>query len=514
MAQLTPGFKRLLNIIMVIFVVCGIFFGVKYGIGKISPSKNTNLSSVGDGTLSKEEKNEVIKVGVVGFSGYSPIYYMNYNPETGSGAKANKNSRAYKEYGLLIELKEMNDPNVSIEAWKSDKLDVHWWTIDSFAYIANSLKEYEPKVFMNVDKSRGVDACVAVPGIKRINDLRGKRVAYQPMSPSETFLAWMLKSANMTMSDITPHKTADFIEAATLFNSGAVDACITWFPYEQNCLKSVNGSTILCSSKQAPNLIADIMFAKKGYLELNQSKMQKLYECWMTGSAELNSSKENMNKAAEIMVKSIETSLPIETWNEGLANVRFCTAGDNRQFFGLEQNVSSLSGEKIYNTTAQTITPTPIGWSNITTFMVVKNSELSGGIHSAESNMKFTQASQADINKSEMSTKQITINFQFGSSKLTEDAMQIIDSQFVDLARAFSSMRIQVEGNTDSIGDINGNIRLSKMRAQAVVNYLVDRYQFDRNRFIVIGNGPNNPIADNTTEYGRAANRRTEFKLK
>lgn len=514
MAQLTPGFKRLLNIFLVIIVVCVLFFGIKYGVSKISRSGSVNISSVGDGSLSKDEKEQAIKIAVVGFSGYSPIYYMNVDPATGNGAKANKNSRAYKEFGLLVELKEMNDPTVSIDAWKSDKVDVHWWTIDSFPYMANSLKEYNPKVFMNVDKSRGVDACVVAPGIKKISDLRGKTIAYQPMSPSETFLMWMLKSANMTKADIVPKETGDFIEAATMFKSGAVDACVTWFPYDQSCLNSVNGSSILCSSKQAPNLIADVMFAKQEYIDNNQDKLQKLYDCWMTGSAELNSSKENLNKAAEIMIKSVETSDPLETWKVGLSNVRFCTAGDNKQFFGLEQNISNLSGEKIYNSTAQNISPTPIGWSNIATSLIVKNSNLSSGAHAAEGGFTFTQATQTDINKQEMSTKQVTINFPFASAVLSEDAMQVIDSQFVDLARAFSSMRIQVEGNTDSIGNADGNVRLSKMRAQSVVNYLINKYQFDRNRFIVIGNGSNNPIADNSTETGRAANRRTEFKLK
>jgi len=46
-----------------------------------------------------------------------------------------------------------------------------------------------------------------------------------------------------------------------------------------------------------------------------------------------------------------------------------------------------------------------------------------------------------------------------------------------------------------------------------VVNFLVKEYRFDKNRFIVVGNGSTKPVADNATADGRAKNRRTDFEL-
>jgi len=57
------------------------------------------------------------------------------------------------------------------------------------------------------------------------------------------------------------------------------------------------------------------------------------------------------------------------------------------------------------------------------------------------------------------------------------------------------------------------NINLSRSRAQSVATYLVSTYGFDPNRFIVDGKGPDLPVADNTTESGRAQNRRVEFQI-
>jgi NitT/TauT family transport system substrate-binding protein len=46
-----------------------------------------------------------------------------------------------------------------------------------------------------------------------------------------------------------------------------------------------------------------------------------------------------------------------------------------------------------------------------------------------------------------------------------------------------------------------------------VADYLITQHGFDPNRFVVIGNGQDKPIEDNTSEEGRAKNRRTDFEL-
>lgn len=512
MSQLTPGFKRLSRISVVIIIVVGLFFGIQ---ALTNGKSKGGFGSIGDGTLTSQEKDDVIKCAFVGFSGYGPLYYMNVDPSTGRADKANKNCRAYKDFGLLIEIKEMNDPSTSIEAWKSDKVDVHWWTADSFAPMAAQLIEYKPKIFINVDKSRGADVAVGKPGIKTISDLRGKTVAYQPDSPSQTFLTWMLKSANMSLSDIKAKQTSSAEEAATLFkSSNDIQACITWSPYDEGCMSTISGSSRICTTKQAPDLIADIMFAKEEFLNENEEKMQKFYDCWTTGAAEINADVSLKDKVADILLKTSPTQQSLSDWRSGIDNVRYCTNGDNRVFFSIDQNLSGLSGEKIYTATASTLNQKAPGWTEVSTTMFVKLSQLTGGIHVPEGKVSFTQATQADINKTEMSSKNVIINFSPGSAALSDEAKSIIDYQFVDLAKAFSSMRIQLEGNTSTDGDYNVNMRLSKMRAQAVAEYLISRYGFDRNRFIIIGNGEDNPVASNDTEDGKAQNRRTEFKLK
>lgn len=67
-----------------------------------------------------------------------------------------------------------------------------------------------------------------------------------------------------------------------------------------------------------------------------------------------------------------------------------------------------------------------------------------------------------------------------------------------------------IEGHTDNVGDAEYNMKLSKLRAESVVNYLVDKLGIDRSRLSAVGFGASRPIADNATDAGKQANRRMD----
>lgn len=75
------------------------------------------------------------------------------------------------------------------------------------------------------------------------------------------------------------------------------------------------------------------------------------------------------------------------------------------------------------------------------------------------------------------------------------------------------TIRVEIQGHTDSQGSDEYNLRLSDGRANAVVNYLVQNFGIDRNRLVARGYGESMPVADNSTPDGRALNRRVEFVI-
>jgi OOP family OmpA-OmpF porin len=70
-----------------------------------------------------------------------------------------------------------------------------------------------------------------------------------------------------------------------------------------------------------------------------------------------------------------------------------------------------------------------------------------------------------------------------------------------------------VEGHTDNVGSPAANMKLSQMRAESVVNYLVDKFGIDRSRLNAKGFGQTRRIAYNGTTEGRAKNRRVNVIL-
>ncbi|GAB1581645.1 OmpA family protein [Phyllobacterium phragmitis] len=78
--------------------------------------------------------------------------------------------------------------------------------------------------------------------------------------------------------------------------------------------------------------------------------------------------------------------------------------------------------------------------------------------------------------------------------------------------RKFNQSLVDIYGHTDSTGSASYNMQLSQRRAQSVANYL-GAQGIDQRRFAVVGYGDTQPVASNSTEAGRAQNRRVEIQI-
>ena len=82
----------------------------------------------------------------------------------------------------------------------------------------------------------------------------------------------------------------------------------------------------------------------------------------------------------------------------------------------------------------------------------------------------------------------------------------------VALLRENPSLAISIEGHTDNVGSDADNLKLSLNRAKAVTTYLVNQ-GIDSKRLTHKGYGSTRPIAPNSTQEGKALNRRTEMQV-
>ena len=79
------------------------------------------------------------------------------------------------------------------------------------------------------------------------------------------------------------------------------------------------------------------------------------------------------------------------------------------------------------------------------------------------------------------------------------------------MLKAEPNLSLHVVGHTDNVGNYDFNLGLSKKRAEAVVAALVAEYSISANRLTAGGVANLAPVAVNTTEEGRAKNRRVEL---
>jgi OOP family OmpA-OmpF porin len=101
------------------------------------------------------------------------------------------------------------------------------------------------------------------------------------------------------------------------------------------------------------------------------------------------------------------------------------------------------------------------------------------------------------------------IHFDTGKATIQPDSEKTL-TQIVQLLKDDSGLKLRVEGYTDNVGAAAANQTLSDARAQAVMSWLVG-HGVPAARLAAKGFGQGNPVADNSTEDGRAKNRRVEL---
>jgi NitT/TauT family transport system substrate-binding protein len=502
--KLTPFSKLLITLLIV--------GGVGYGLYRVSQKPELRQKLSTEESSSKGSQN-VIRIGVVTWGGYAGGQFFN------EGFKATKSSRFFKDYGFMVNFEVIDDFDASREAFKNGNIDLLWATIDALPTEMEGLSSFDPQVVFQADWSRGGDAVVVRRGIGAVSDLKGKKIAVAPMTPSHSFLLWLLEAGDLNIKDISLVEVPSAIDAADAFKAQTVDAAVVWSPDDRDCVTKVPGSKILESTRNASHIIADVFIAKKQYIQNNREKLVKLYEGWMIGASEINQNTSDKNKAAKILAQGLNQ--PEDFCLDAINNVRLATHGDNLDFFGLNRDYKGVTGEDLYN--RMKVKYSKVGYNTINArgwrliaADIVGSVKLTGSQHASEGQKEFASTSQKDLDAAAISTKKVSINFRSGEYMLDENAKQIIDLQFTPIAKAFSNAKIRIEGNTDNVGTKESNVTLSEKRAQAVADYLISQHSMPVNRFVIVGNGPDKPVPgceNNNSDECRSKNRRTDFEI-
>jgi NitT/TauT family transport system substrate-binding protein len=232
-----------------------------------------------------------MKIGTVVWIGYGPFYV----------AEA---LDLYKKYNLKVSLQVFSDPALIPSALASGAIDGAMLTYDQV--VGQVAAGQAQKVVMPIDYSNGGDAIVADKSITKVADFKGKKVGFNPLSPSDFLLSYALKKSGLSDKDIAAvNMTPEGVPAAMA--SGQMPIGVTYEPSLSQILSQGGGKKfkVIFSSKDAPGLIADVLVFDEKVIKAKPTEISGVMKAYLDGMAYM---KAKPDESAKIIGKFMGVS--------------------------------------------------------------------------------------------------------------------------------------------------------------------------------------------------------------
>jgi len=198
----------------------------------------------------------------------------------------------------LVEYSSLSEVNRAFRNGVIDAVDV---TLDMALLFQQG--GFEPRVVLVLDYSHGADAIIARPEVRRLEDLRGRRVAVEDLAVSTYILGRALEQAGLGPSDVRIVRIP-VDEHVRAFTSGAVDAVVTFEPSVSRLLAR-EGAHRLFDSSQLPGEIMNVLLVREEVLQERPEQVEHLVQGWFQALRYL---KEHPNEAVARMSPRLDTS--------------------------------------------------------------------------------------------------------------------------------------------------------------------------------------------------------------
>ncbi|RMH21085.1 MAG: hypothetical protein D6696_06625 [Acidobacteria bacterium] len=481
-----------------------------------------------------DEDEKVVQFPINVWIGWLPIVAANH------GFKPNEESIFFRDYGFKVNLKLIDDPVVARDAFAAGESHALWGTLDMMVLFAPELMKDSrtaPRIVQQIDWSNGGDGIVVRGAIQSARDLRGKTVVYAQNSPSQYFINNLLLNAGIQPSEVNHKYTATAFEAAAAFVADkSIDACVSWAPDIYNIPDRVPGTRILTTTGEANKLIADVWAVRADFAKDHPEIVQGLVEGIFKGMEQLG---DDTFKARAFVWMAEGFGFAVDEVQAMEADAHLTNFAENKGFF-LNQNNPANFERTWKNITfvyrELGLIGTPVRFDEVMDFTYLKNIDEAGlfAHQKDEYRTTFVPTSYSRVQaEAPILTQTIRINFypnsanifeprhdEFGKpipNTLYDPSVNATLEKVARLAGQYERAVIAVVGHTDASMKGQGirfeDVRqLSLDRAEAVKAALIEKFDFDPNKFVVEGVGWNQP-ADPEDPDNHALNRRVEISV-
>lgn len=526
--------KPLPKAIIIGAVVGGVIYGANFALTKFhkSPGSSATQSQVSL-SLPSFTKSDELKVSLVSFHGYAPGLVAN------GGALETQPGSIYDKLGAKIKFVIQDDVPTLSTIFSSGAAQCAWRTSDFWAQEQPNLRNagQDGRAVMVVDNTQGGDAIISKdPSIRTVEDLAGKNVALLQFTPSHGMTIDAIENSSLSgKKKATVHYVYINAEEGTAgvraaLESGKVDAAVLWDPDLSLAVKHT-GAHVVYSTKQATNLIFDVMVCDKKAIDdpKTNAMIQKFVTGWMQG---VKVAKQDPNTAL-MALTSTEDMFKMLVKDEGadfvkslFSNLVWTGYEDNQRILGLNGDINHYERvyrqfDQIYRSAGALANPNSpvVNPSDSFDYSFIKAAIAQAGPLQQAAQPTFTQSGREQAGSASV-TKPVSINFDVGSSELTQKAKQTIDVQMIPFIENNGGAYIELSGNADSTGSASSNKALSLKRAQSVAEYLVKQWEVPAARLKIVGNGSDKPICQEpgtldgvSIDECRAMNRATRVAI-
>ena len=493
------------------------------------------VSGVSDYDKPMKDGKLIVQFPINIWPGWAPIITAN------NGLEPNEGSVFFKKYGFYVKLAIVDDPVKARDLFASGHSHVLWGTLDMMALFAPELVKDSrtvPVICQQIDWSGGGDGIVARGDLRNINDFRmkdGKRrkVVLAQNSPSHYLIMTLLIDAGIDPAQVDFRWAADAPAAAKIFvQDKSFDAFVGWSPDIYTVSEKVEGTRLVVTTGSANHLIADVWAVRNDFYRDHPDIVANLMRGIFDG---MDMVRRDVKNAAQLLSKAY--GIPVEDCQAMIGKDGGVAEGDahltnyreNVNFFLDPMNPSNFEtvwnrASTIYKSLGAIDAPVPSAKVKAATILAKMSDEYKEVRDLSQPSFKpGALFKTAEADSGEILTKSVIVAFEPNKTALNPGYDASIPATMTaigTLAGTFGNAYIVIEGNTDASrkGVVPSDLvrQLSYDRADSVRKAILEKYKFDPNKFKVIGNGWDNPVAgctDASNPEHNKKNRRVEVKV-
>lgn len=307
-----------------------------------------------------------------------------------------------------------------------------------------------------------------------------------------------------------------------------IDGCATWTPGDKLVFDALSGFTDIVSTKDFPGQMATSLIVVKEWADAHPEIMTNILKSTLTAANQMKQYDDWHKHASTAVAKTFNLETP-KYWYDmfkgkrgtkggvgfSMGGTRFLNYADVMQYHG--ESDGNNRYKAVYDQVGAYLTGlNPFGFNQSVERLIPYEEAVNlTFLRNIKGLVQTTDAVTYDYSQQKtevMAQGEWNINFATGSTDIQASSMKDIKIIYGILMQA-EQTKVKVFGFTDNVGDPTMNLNLSDLRANSVVDALlnmgisVDRFQ------LVKGKGQADPIASNATAAGKAKNRRVEITL-